>query len=116
MPSPPSLKLLFVCSRNEWRSRTAEEMLRGRSGYAVKSAGTEPSARIRVTTGMIGWADVIFVMERKHADCLRIQFGDALAGKRVECLRIPDEFTFMDPDLIASLESALDPYMAELDA
>jgi predicted protein tyrosine phosphatase len=74
-------KLLFICSRNKWRSRTAEEMFRGRPGYSAKSAGTEPGARIRVTEGLLGWADVIFVMERKHADYLRERFADAIAGK-----------------------------------
>jgi predicted protein tyrosine phosphatase len=61
------LKLLFICSKNWLRSLTAEHMLQGTSGYAVKSAGTEPNARIRVNEGQIGWADLIFVMEKKLA-------------------------------------------------
>lgn len=103
-------KLLFICSRNKWRSRTAEEIFRGVPGYDVKSAGTEPGARIRVTEGLLGWADVIFVifvMERKHADYLREKFPEAIAGKPVHCLRIPDDFGFMDEDLIATLKNRL---------
>ena len=73
-------------------------------GYNVKSAGTESGARIRVTSGLLGWADVIFVMERKHADYLREKFPDAIAGKPVHNLRIPDDFEFMDEDLIAMLK------------
>jgi predicted protein tyrosine phosphatase len=42
---------------------TAETMYQGFTGDAVKSAGTEPGARIRVNQGHIGWADMIFVME-----------------------------------------------------
>ena len=76
-------------------------------GYAVKSAGTEPSARIRVSAGMIGWADIIFVMERKHAAILREKFAGMLAERPIHCLDIPDDFGFMDPDLIASLESGV---------
>ncbi|HMJ90222.1 MAG TPA: hypothetical protein VK530_10420 [Candidatus Acidoferrum sp.] len=44
-------KLLFICSRNKWRSRTAEEIFHGLPGYEVKSAGTEPGACVRVTNG-----------------------------------------------------------------
>ena len=74
-----SQKLLFICSQNRWRSRTAEKIFQNVPGYAVKSAGTEPRARVRVNEGHIGWADVIFVMERKHADFLRQFFPEALA-------------------------------------
>jgi predicted protein tyrosine phosphatase len=105
-------KLLFICSRNEWRSRTAEEIFKDRPGYAVKSAGTEPSARIRVTEGLIGWADVIFVMERKHRSILQERFGALLDGRAIHCLDIPDDFGFMDPDLILSLESSVAEYVA----
>lgn len=100
-------KLLFVCSRNEWRSRTAEQIFRGAPGYAVKSAGTEPSARVRVTEGLIRWADIIFVMERKHAAILREKHPEALNGKTVRCLDIPDDFKFMDPDLVDTLQGAV---------
>jgi predicted protein tyrosine phosphatase len=104
--------LLFICSRNKWRSRTAEELYRDFSGYAAKSAGTEPGARQRVTPGLIGWADLIFVMEAKHRDYLRDKFPDALSGKKVICLRIPDDFTFNDPDLIELLKANLSPHVA----
>lgn len=104
-------KLLFICSRNKWRSRTAEEMFRGFSDYDVKSAGTEPGARIRVTAGLLGWADVIFVMERKHADYLQRRFAEAISGKPLHCLHVPDDFEFMDPELIDTLKSSLSPYV-----
>jgi predicted protein tyrosine phosphatase len=106
---PP--KLLFICSRNKWRSRTAEELYRDVPGFVAKSAGTEPGSRQRVTEGLIGWADLIFVMEAKHRDYLRAKFPDALAGKRVICLRIPDDFTFNDPDLIDLLKANLSSYL-----
>lgn len=105
------IKLLFICSRNQWRSRTAEEIFKNLPGYAVRSAGTEPSARIRVTESMIGWADVIFVMERKHASILREKFPEAIADRALHCLNIPDDFNYMDPDLIASLESAVSEFI-----
>lgn len=60
------IKLLFVCSRNKWRSLTAEKIFSGLGTYQVRSAGTEENARVKVTAGHIGWADIIFVMEKKH--------------------------------------------------
>jgi predicted protein tyrosine phosphatase len=78
----------------------------------VKSAGTEPSARVRVTGGMISWADLIFVMERKHRDYITDKFPEEVADKTVICLRIPDEFELNNPDLIELLEEAVRPYIA----
>ena len=103
--------LLFICSRNKWRSRTAEELYRNFPGYAAKSAGTEPGSRQRVTEGLLGWADLIFVMETKHRDYLHVKFSEAVAGKRVICLRIPDEYAYNDPELIDLLKANLSPYV-----
>jgi predicted protein tyrosine phosphatase len=104
-------KLLFICSRNEIRSLTAETMYQGFPGYSVKSAGTEPGARIRVNEGHIGWADIIFVMEKKHGRILRENFGEELGGKRIICLHIPDNYRFMEPALIDELKAALADYV-----
>lgn len=60
------MNILFVCSRNQWRSPTAETIYKNTSGLFVKSAGTEPSAKIRINYKHILWADLIFVMEKKH--------------------------------------------------
>jgi predicted protein tyrosine phosphatase len=108
------IKLLFVCSRNKWRSRTAEELYRNVPGYEARSAGTEPGSRQRVTAGLLGWADLIFAMEVKHRDYLRAKYPEALEGKQVICLRIPDDFTYNDPDLIDLLKSSLSPHIAVL--
>ena len=105
------LQLLFICSRNKWRSRTAEHLYDGFPGVVARSAGTEFGARQRVTSGLLGWADWIFVMEVKHRDYLKRRFPDAIVDKRVVCLRIPDEFHFNDPDLVALLKATLSPHV-----
>ena len=62
---------------------------------------------MRVTAGHLGWADVIFVMERRHAERLREKFADVLAGKPMFVLRIPDKYKFGDSVLVALLREKL---------
>jgi predicted DsbA family dithiol-disulfide isomerase/predicted protein tyrosine phosphatase len=104
-------KVLFVCSKNKWRSLTAERMLNGVNGFDVRSAGTEKDARIKVTAGHIDWADLIFVMEKKHRRRLEANFSDSLAGKKVICLNIPDDYKLMDPALIELLLEKLSSHI-----
>jgi predicted protein tyrosine phosphatase len=107
----PEEKLLFVCSRNRIRSLTAEKLLDGVPGYKVRSAGTQPSARIVVNEGHIGWADTIFCMEKSHLARLRRKFPGLLDQKRLVCLHIADEFEFMESGLLDELRAKLTPYV-----
>lgn len=106
------MKILFVCSRNRLRSLTAERLFDGVNGHEVRSAGTEQGARIRVTAGHLGWADLVVAMEKRHVGRLRDKFADVLASRRLVCLHIPDEFAFMDPALVERLEAEMAPYLA----
>ena len=101
-----AVKWLFVCSRNRWRSPTAERLC-GVPGIQARSAGTEPGARVRVNESLLGWADVIFCMERRHLRRLRERFPAALDGKETHVLDIPDEYGFMAPELMEMLRAAL---------
>ena len=105
------VKLLFICSRNQWRSPTAERLFDGFNNYAARSAGTEKGARVKVTAGHIGWADMIFVMEKKHRRRLEAQFAEILSGKKLVCLNIPDDYAFMEPALIDRLQATLSPHI-----
>ena len=111
MTEPSIQKLLFVCSRNKIRSLTAEKLFTGFPLYQARSAGTQPGARIVVTEGHLGWADIIFCMEKSHSNRLRQKFPEAIRGKRVICLHIPDEFEFMQPELIDELRVKLAPHI-----
>jgi predicted protein tyrosine phosphatase len=112
MPAPelPPRQLLFICSQNRWRSLTAERLFDGHPEILARSAGTEPGARTRVAAGHLGWADVIFVMEKKHADRLRAKFAGELRGKALVNLRIPDDYQFQDAALVALLRERLHAY------
>ena len=105
------VKLLFVCSKNQWRSPTAERLFDGFNNNAARSAGTEKGARVKVTAGHVGWADMIFVMEKKHKRRLDAQFAEILVGKKLVCLNIPDDYAFMDSALIDLLNATLCPHI-----
>ncbi|MNC67021.1 hypothetical protein D3C75_1174810 [compost metagenome] len=51
------------------------------------------------------------MMEKKHASKLKQKFPDKLAAKRLVCLDIPDDYTYMDEDLIEILKSRVSEYM-----
>jgi len=110
MPELPPRQLLFICSQNRWRSLTAERLFDDHPDISARSAGTEPGARVRVAAGHLGWADVIFVMEKKHADRLRAKFKDELRGKALVNLRIPNDYQFQDATLVALLRERLHAY------
>ncbi len=101
------MNVLFICSRNKWRSRTAETIYRDNREHTVRSAGTEEGARIRVTEKLVDWADLIFVMEKRHRERLVSKFPAAMDGKRVMVLNIPDEYEYMDEELVEILRSSV---------
>jgi len=107
-------KLLFVCSRNRKRSLTAERMFASVAAWDVRSAGTEEGARVKVTEGHVGWADVIVVMERRHKERLRQKFPEGFAGKPCVCLFIRDEHEFMEPALTSLLQEKMREHFSEL--
>jgi predicted protein tyrosine phosphatase len=100
-------QLLFVCSRNQWRSPTAAALFANSNRYVAKSAGTSDSARIKITPGLINWADRLFVMEKRHADIIKRNYPDLITDKSIVVLHISDDYQFMDPELIEILESRL---------
>ena len=53
---------------------------------------------------MVRDADLIFVMEKAHGNRLSKRFKAALSA-RVVCLDIPDDYEFMDPDLVRLLRA-----------
>jgi predicted protein tyrosine phosphatase len=104
-------RVLFVCSQNRLRSPTAEQIFASWPGIEVASAGTNRGADNPLSTELIAWADLIFAMERAHKNKLQQNFRAALQGKNIVCLGIPDDFDFMDPDLIAILQRKVPPYL-----
>jgi len=101
------LNVLFICSRNQWRSTTAEKVWRSHPSLSVRSAGTSPNARRHVSPEDISWAEVIFVMEEKHKSRLVAEYAKLLEHKPLHVLDIPDEYKYMDPDLVEELQRSV---------
>lgn len=103
------MNLLFICSRNQWRSRTAETIFRKSKEHSVKSAGTAVSARVKINQKLIDWANLIFVMEQKHQEILMERFD--CKEKEIIVLDIPDHFHYMDTELVKELEETVPFYL-----
>ncbi len=104
-------RYLFVCSQNRLRSPTAEQIFSDRKGIAVASAGTNHDAEEPLTAERVRWADVIVVMEKTHRNKIQKRFRKALNGQRLVCLDIPDDYDFMDPELVRLLEERMARYL-----
>lgn len=102
--------VLFICSQNRLRSPTAEQVFADWPGIETASAGTNNDAETPLDAELVAWADLIFVMERPHRNKLQKKFRKALRG-RVICLDIPDDYEFMDEQLVALLKAKVIPHL-----
>lgn len=98
-------RILFICAKNKLRSPTAEHLFASYPGVETDSAGVNQDADVPVSAEHLHWADVIVVMESRHKAKLRRGFGQALRGKRIVCLDIPDDYDYMEPNLVALLQA-----------
>lgn len=100
------LRVLFVCTQNRLRSPTAEAIFRDHPGWHVASAsaGTARDAEVPLTRDLLEWADVAVCMEKRHRDWIRAKLRGVLPDDRLPSLGIPDEYGFMDPELVTLLE------------
>ncbi|PVZ83961.1 phosphotyrosine protein phosphatase [Serratia sp. S1B] len=106
------MNVLFVCSRNQWRSPTAEKIWQRTPGLVVKSAGTSRHAKKTVTPELLRWAEMIFVMEQKHKNRLVADYRQLLEHKPIYVIDIPDEYQYMDPELVTLLEQSTESILA----
>tara|TARA_B100000676_G_scaffold295926_1_gene335706 strand:- start:937 stop:1332 length:396 start_codon:yes stop_codon:yes gene_type:complete len=107
-----TIHLLFVCSRNQWRSPTAEAIYRNDPRVEVRSAGVRQSARHRINGRDLEWADLVLVMERSHAASIREAFTK-LELPSMEVLDIPDDYGYMDPELIELIRVATEGFLQQ---
>jgi len=95
--------ILFLCSQNKLRSPTAEAIFCEHDGWDVRSAGLDTGAEVMVSIEDLDWAEYIFVMEKTHKMKLQQKFKRAIKNQHVICLGIPDDYIYMDRELIRLL-------------
>jgi predicted protein tyrosine phosphatase len=66
-------------------------------------------ARVKLTAGDLGWADVVFVMEKNHKNRIAKKFSEEVVGKKIVCLFIEDIYDPHEPALIEELRRRLAP-------
>jgi len=105
------IRALFLCSQNRLRSPTAEQVFCNWPHVETDSAGLGNDATVPLSPEQIAWSSVIFVMERAHRNKLSKHFRQHLNGKQVICLNIPDDYDYMQPELIKLLEVKVGPFL-----
>jgi|SRR5579871_4446687 len=105
--------VLFVCGQNRLRSPTAEQIFCSHPGINVASAGTNAEAETPITSELVSWADVIFVMEKAHRRKLQRRFRSELKRVRMICLDIPDDYEFMDEALVRLLRARVQRFLPQ---
>jgi predicted protein tyrosine phosphatase len=109
------MNVLFVCTQNRLRSPTAEAVFAQYAGVEALSAGVAADAITPVSADLVEWAEVIFAMENYHRNKLRERFGKLLQTRRVVVLRIPDDYRYMDPELVEILKVRVPPHLPEVE-
>ena len=113
MLNQESVKILFICSMNRWRSPTGEKVYADKPLVHARSCGTNRNAQKRVGANDLKWADIVLVMEQKHKQRLMAEFPGEMRFKELHVLDIPDNYRFMDPELINELVAAVDPILTQ---
>jgi predicted protein tyrosine phosphatase len=99
--------ILFICGKARKRSPTAADLIAKWNVANTDCAGVGHDAEIMVSLDEIVWADKIVVMELKHKKKLNSLFGIALRDKPIRCLGIPDNYEYMQPELVDILTTKL---------
>lgn len=107
------LRVLFVCSLNQWRSPTAEALYRNDARLEVRSAGLSSNAARPLSGADVEWAQIIFVMDGGQQEWLQQRFR-SLDVPRIHNLDIPDTLVYMDPELQRLLRQGIDPEIEAL--
>ncbi|MEX0966100.1 MAG: protein-tyrosine-phosphatase [Bacteroidia bacterium] len=100
-------KILVVCGRNKKRSRTAEHIYKNDDRFNIRSAGVSPKSDRKISENDLNWADFVFVMETGQREKIRGLYGH-LELPVIKVLNIPDEYEFMDEELIEMLTDGIE--------
>ena len=102
------MNILFLCTSNIQRSKTAEELFRAaNNNHQYKSAGLSEKYVSKAnstlcTEDMLKWADQIYVFQQKHIDRIRTHTSDVYLPK-ITNLNIPDNYQYFQRELVLLL-------------
>ncbi|MDX1936222.1 MAG: hypothetical protein SFU21_03870 [Flavihumibacter sp.] len=94
--------VLVVCGRNKKRSRTAEYLFKNDNRFNIRSAGLSPKSERKISENDLKWADLVFTMEVGQRAKIRGLYRH-LKIPQIEVLNIPDDYEFMNDELIEIL-------------
>lgn len=94
--------ILVLCGRNKKRSRTAEHIFKNDNRFNIRSAGLSPKSERKISENDLIWADLIFVMGTEQRSKLKGLYPH-LEMPSIEVLNIPDDYEFMNDDLVEIL-------------
>lgn len=95
----PRPNILIICGKNKRRSRTGEFIFKNESRFNVRSAGLSPKSDRKISEADLNWSDLVYVMETEHRTKIKDLYRH-LDLPTIEVLHIPDEYEFMDEELI----------------
>lgn len=104
-------RLLFVCSENRLRSPTAEQVFSNYQNIEAIGCGTNADADTALSGDLVEWADIVFAMENAHRNKISKKYQPLLKNKRLICLDIPDNYQFMQPELVRLLERRVSQFL-----
>jgi predicted protein tyrosine phosphatase len=111
--------ILFVCSSNLHRSKTAEDIFSVlHEALDIKSAGTnqklcQKNGRIFLTEEMLSVADLVFVMEDHHKNIINKNTNDLYATK-IYVLNIPDQYKYGQDELVVLLKARTQQFFYDI--
>lgn len=105
--------ILFVCGRNQWRSPTAVAIYKDDQRIEVRSAGVSSKSKKKISLSDVEWADLILVMEKEYKSRI-VEVFRGMKLLPIENLDIPDDYNYMDEELIELIRSAADFHIEKL--
>jgi predicted protein tyrosine phosphatase len=109
--------ILFVCSANKQRSKTAEDYFSlSFKDLNFKSAGTNIKLCNKEGTNpldmeMLDWADLVLVMENKHKEIINKNTGSKYK-KKIMVLDVQDIYKYYQKELLEILEIKIGRYFS----
>jgi predicted protein tyrosine phosphatase len=80
--------------------------------FHIRSAGVSPNSERRINERLLGWADLILVMEREHKSKIT-ELHRNLELSRIIVLDIEDLYDHLDPELISILRDKVEDALKE---